>query len=100
MDIIHVQLGQQRVGERLVVRELAVPGAGLVTHVFAGSGERSFVAALENLQLGERHTRWARLRRVIAPRAFAMEPVLSPLRALRVLATSQRLPTFMSLPSR
>jgi ceramide glucosyltransferase len=153
-----------------VVRALAVPGTGLVTHVFAGSGERTFGAALENLQLAaavpaivaaralvgraltvgksmgmrrrdlvllggfarfgdvlaedhalgvafaeaghgirtsldvivnvntncgvertiERHTRWAKLRRVIVPGAFAVEPFLSPLFVASVAAVVSR----------
>jgi ceramide glucosyltransferase len=36
---------------RVLTAELARPGVGLVTSVFAGTGERSIGAALENLQL-------------------------------------------------
>ena len=35
-----------------LVSELSKPGTGLVTSVFAGTGERTLGAALENLQLG------------------------------------------------
>jgi ceramide glucosyltransferase len=143
-----------------LVRELTVPGTGMATTLFAGSGERTIGAALENLQLGtvttpgiavfallsnrpftvgksmaiwrrdlarvggfgrvgdvlaedyvlgrlffseglgvrtsyhvvenrnvdcsmrrtfERHARWAKMRRALAPAAFAMEPFASPL---------------------
>jgi ceramide glucosyltransferase len=152
-----------------LVRELEVPGTGLVTSVIAGTGEATLGAALENLQLGahvtpgivscqamsgllgtrpltvgksmamrrrdlvrlggfrplggvlaedhvlgrtflaaglairtsldpienhnvrgglartlERHTRWAKMRRAIAPRGFLFEPLLSPLAVVAV----------------
>lgn len=150
-----------------LVRALEEPGVGLVTSVFAGTGERSVGAALENLQLGgftapgivaslkllsrpltvgksmamrrrdvvcmgafhavkgvlaedhllgklfldagyavrtsleavenrnvhcsvrrtvERHTRWAKMRRSIAPIKFALEPLLSPLTIASLVA--------------
>jgi ceramide glucosyltransferase len=37
---------------RSLLRELDLPGVGLATSVFVGSGEQSMGAALENLQLG------------------------------------------------
>ena len=143
-----------------LARELSLPGVGLATNIFAGTGERTVGAALENLQLGtmigpgvaaaallskrpftvgksmamwrrelakiggfarvgdvlaedhmlgrlfmeegygvrtsleavenrnvdcsvrraiERHTRWAKMRRALAPTAFVFEPFLTPL---------------------
>jgi ceramide glucosyltransferase len=150
-----------------LVHALEQPGVGMVTSVFAGTGERSVGAALENLQLGsvtapgvvaaskllrepltigksmamrrrdlvrlgalhsvtnvlaedhalgriflgagygvvtcldrvdnrnvdcsirrtlERHSRWAKLRRSIAPVPFVFEPLLSPLATASLLA--------------
>jgi ceramide glucosyltransferase len=145
---------------RSLVQELARPNVGLVTNVFAGTGERTVGAALENLQLAtmtapavvassvlpfvrpltvgksmamrradleaiggfervadvlaedyvlgdlfldagfevrtcldvienpnvdcsarrtlERHTRWVKMRRALAPRAFLLEPLMCP----------------------
>ena len=153
-----------------IVAELQQPGVGLVSNVVAGTGERTWGAALENLHLGahiapgvvgmkqafgrpltigksmamwrrdlarvggfasvsnvlaedyvmgrrfrdhglgvsivldavanrnvdcdfrrmiERHTRWAKMRRAIAPTAFAFEPLLSPIAiALAAVALS------------
>jgi ceramide glucosyltransferase len=152
-----------------LVRELLQPRVRLVTSVFAGTGERSMGAAMENLQLGtftapivvaasllpvrpltigksmamwrdtltelgglqrvggvlaedhalgtlfmdaghqvgtclevvenrnvdctlrrtlERHTRWAKIRRAVAPLAFALEPLLSPVLVATVCAAA------------
>lgn len=162
-EIVVISDSNVRVGKDYLwslVRELSMPGVGLATSIFAGTGERTLGAALENLQLGtmigpgvaaatlltskpftvgksmamwrrdlvklggfarvgdvlaedwvlgrlfmsagygvrtsleavenrnvdcsirrsvERHARWAKMRRALAPAAFVFEPLLTPL---------------------
>lgn len=165
-----------------IVAELQQPGVGLVSNIVAGTGERTWGAALENLHLGahiapgvigmkqafgrpltigksmamwrrdlarvggfasvanvlaedyvmgrrfrehgigvsivldavanrnidcdfrrmiERHTRWAKMRRAIAPTAFAFEPLLSPtavaLAAVTLSPTQRVAATFVAI---
>ena len=54
-EIVVISDSNVRVGPSYLwslVRELSEPGVGLATSVFAGTGERTVGAALENLQLG------------------------------------------------